>query len=792
MSLSLRSGIGDIALSSALILCSAPLLSGCSGQVPVAEVLFAQFVPFGQGGVSTDAVLPPMGGSDPLLGAGWAPWSEDAAANGLWIHRHAAEFRFFAALRGGLTLELQGRPFSPAGAPPQEMTVLLNDEELVTMPLAPGRETHEISLPGSIVQEGWNHVRMEFAEALRPSDFIEGSRDTRRRAARFSRILVHSPQNRPLWPDRPSKIGLSNAGGSLAAAVIDMPTDSFMDVIVRPRAGQRLVGSVGATPIDRGKPADIRASVELLDEAGTSREVFSTIMSGDLSTRTTLQADLSEWAGQLVQIRVRSWGDSNAIIHWHGLGLSAPASAEREADASGGTVVDESAERGRLLRPTGSGEVERPDIILIMLDAARSDAFLGEDFAPATPNIDALAQEGTHFTSAWAPSSWTGQSMPAVYTGVYPDAVGAEVWGSRLAEGIPTLAELLAAEGYFTALWSQHTIYRRNPNLRRGFEAFELVVGARAIEDRMRLPSSDFLFIEGRPTFAVIHLLPPHEPYQAPEPFRGRHSSWYRGNFEVTSENLNRLQHDLPADRAELDEIIRYARGQYLENVEFADHLVGRLLQMLRDAGRYENTLVVVTSDHGEAFFEHERFLHTVQLYEELLNVPLFVKWPAHMNGFARKVAQPVTLLDLAPTMIDGLRAGGEAAVDGDAAQFHGKSLIPVVFDEVAYERGLYAYTRGKRRAEEAADSVHAYRSGKHKMIYSSRQDLLQLFDLEQDPGEEHDLAVEDWLRAKYLLQQAMLQRSENLALLARSGPQQVETLDPETLRDLRALGYIQ
>jgi len=768
-----------------LVLISALVSQGCGEPPPTVE-LFAEFVPFAQGGVSTDAVLPPMGGSDPLLGAGWAPWSEDAATEGLWIHGHSAEFRFFAAVVGDLTLELQGQPFSPAGAQPQEMTLVLNSEVIETLQLPPGQETYEILLPDGVVTEGWNQVRMEFSQAPRPADFIEGNRDTRRRAARFRRIVVRSPQNRPLWPDRPSKIGLSNAGAAAAEVVIDMPTDSFMDVIARPRPGQRLVGSVGATLSGRGGPADIRTTVELLDEAGTSREIFSTIMSGDSSSTATLQADLSEWTGQLVQIRFRSWGDSNAIVHWRGLGLSASAATERETDASGGAAVGESAEGGRLLRPTGGGEAARPDIILIMLDAARADAFLGEDSVPATPNLDALAQEGTQFTSAWAPSSWTGQSMPAVYTGVYPDAVGAEIWGSRLAEGIPTLAELLAAEGYFTALWSQHTIYRGNPSLHRGFEAFELVVGARAIEDRMRLPGSDFLFVEDRPTFAVIHLLPPHEPYEAPEPFRGRHSSWYQGEFEVNSENLNRLQHNLPADEAELDEIIRYARDRYLENVEFADHLVGRLLQTLRDAGRYENALVVVTSDHGEAFFEHERFLHTVQLYEESLSVPLFVKWPAHMSGFAGRVAQPVTLLDLAPTMIDGMLAGAELA------SLQGMSLIPPAFDGVAYERGLYAYTRGKRRAEEAADPVHAYRSGRYKILYSSRDDLLQLFDLEQDPAEEHDLAAAETLRAKYLLQQAMLQKSENLALLARSSPQQVESLDPETLRHLRTLGYIQ
>jgi arylsulfatase len=591
--------------------------------------------------------------------------------------------------------------------------------------------------------------------------------------------------NRPLWPDRPAGIGLGDAGEPPSGAVIEMPTDSFMDIIVRPAEGQQLVGSAAVSLAESGRPAGVWTTIELLDSAGVSREIFRTVFTADSSTEEALQADLSEWVGELVQIRVRTWGDANAIVHWNGLGLSAQSAVEQEAEAHERGGAGESAERGRLLRRAANGERETPDIIIILLDAARADVFSGAGGQPQTPNVDALAAGATRFTAAWSPSAWTGQSVPAVLTGLYPDAVGAEVWGSRLAEGIPTLAERLASAGYFTVLWTQHTIYRGNPSLPRGFEVYEEVVGARSVDNRMQLPDAEDLFAEARPTFAFIHVLPPHEPYEAPEPFRGRYSSWYQGDFEVSADGLNRLQHDLPADEAELDEIIRYARDRYLENVEFADHLVGRLLQELDEAGRLDGALVVVTSDHGEAFLEHGRFLHTVQLYEESIHVPLLVKWPSYMSGFDHEVAQPVTLLDIAPTLIVGLGTGGAMASSP------GRSLIPAAFDGVTYDRGLYAYTRGKRRAEEAADPVYAYRSGDYKIIYSPRDDVLRLFDLPQDPGEERDLAASDSLRAKYLLQQAMVQKRANLALLARSGPQQSEALDPETLRQLRALGYV-
>lgn len=765
---------GPISLA---VLTVAGLISGC-GPAPAAELLFADFVPFGQGGVSTDIVLPPTGGTDPLLSAGWAPWSEESVGRGLWVYGHDAQFRFFAAVDGNLMLEIDAEPFRLPGAPSQNLAVALNGEAILELPLEPARRTYQIQLPGSVVVEGWNQIRMKFLHALRPSDFVDGSRDNRLLAARFHRISVRSELNRPLWPDRPTEVRVSNVGESRTSAIIEMPTDSVMDVLIEPLEGQQLVGSVDISLVNPAASVEVRTTVELLDSAGDTRELFSESFDSEPRSPATLQADLSEWKGERILVRVRSWGNSNALVNWSGLGLSAVAEQEDRSPAD--------ATEGRLLRPVGQGGRAQPDIIIIMLDAARADAFLGPEHSPSTPNIDALASEATHFTAAWAPSAWTGQGVPGILTGYYPDAVGAEVWGSQLPAGIPTLAELLVADGYFTALWSQHRLYSSSPSLQRGFSKFDQVNGSRVVKERELLPSADFLFVDDKPTFALIHLLPPHDPYEPPQPFRGRLTEWYVGDLDFDSTDLNVLQFDMPAEEVERSEIIRYAHDRYLENVEFADHLVGRLIQVLKDSGRYDDALIIVLADHGEAFFEHERFLHTVQLYEESVRVPFFLKWPSYVSGFARQVAQPVTLLDLAPTLTEGLRVGGQVA------PFHGKSLIPVALDDITYDRGLYAYTRGNRRAEEAAAPVFAYRSGRYKIIYRPLHDILQLFDLQQDPHEEHDLVADDPLHARFLLQQAMLQKKENLALLARSGPQEIQSLDAETVRQLRALGYIQ
>ena len=726
-----------------------------------------------------------MQGTDPLLGEGWAPSrkADSTSTDSYWVYGHDAEFRFFSAARGDLTLELQAMPHSPPGASTQVAYLLLNDQMLDPLPFEPGMRDYEVTLPGELLEDGWNSVRMQFRHALRPSEIDESNQDTRPLAARFRRVLLRSALGRPFWPDRPERIGLSNTGESLADAAIEMPTDSVLDVFVPIEEGQQLVGSVDISFAGPTTSAEIHAVVELLDSSSASHELFSTLFTDEPASPRALQVDLSDWAGELVQIRIKVRGSANATVRWHGLGLSA--SNGRGTQEPGERLLAGSQGGGRLVR--GGGQpASSPDIIIIMLDAARADAFRGPDFPPATPNVDALAREATHFTTAWAPSSWTGQTVPALFTGQSPDTVGAEVWGSRLPKAIPTLAEIMAEAGYFTALWSQHNIYRQNESLRRGFELFE-DVRADVQEDRLLLPGADLIFLEDRPTFAMIHLMPPHSPYAPPEPFRGRWSSWYDGDFEVIPQSLIRLTNDPPEDKAEIEEIARYALARYHENVEFADHLVGRLVEMLEKADRYENTLIVLLSDHGEAFFEHGRFLHTTTLYEEFLRVPLFVKWPAHMSGNELVVEHPVTLLDLAPTLIDGLGIDRRPAVE-----YAGRSLIPLAFDGAAYERDLYAYSRGRVTFGGGEAPVYAYRSGPYKVIYSATLGTLELYNLDEDPDEQNDLAPVEPRRAGYLAQKAMMQKRDNVALLAQLGPQRIEALDKETLRQLRALGYIQ
>jgi arylsulfatase A-like enzyme len=422
-----------------------------------------------------------------------------------------------------------------------------------------------------------------------------------------------------------------------------------------------------------------------------------------------------------------------------------------------------------------SGRLGRPDIFIILLDAARADSFSAYGSLRPTPVVDSLAAEGTIFTRALAPSSWTAPTTASLLSGRYPEAHGVEEWDLRLPDSITTLTEMLSDAGYYTFLGSHHNVYRGNRPLRRGFDGIELIDH----RDRDTLPDPASMFDENRPTFALIHLLPPHTPYEPPPPFIGAYTAGSPAVFDVSDSSLNsysRSRQTVP-ERA-----VRYARDRYDENVAYADALVGRLVDMLRDRGRYDDALIIVLSDHGEAFFEHGDFLHRKTLYDEVLRVPLVVKWPAGTKGYLTVVEAPVSLVDLAPTLLDGV------GIDDSRAALQGISLLPGVFEGVESSRSIYASTRPTSRTHQPI--VALYRLNK-KLILENLS-APRLYDLSLDPLEQVDVSSSEPVVTQILLQEVRAQRRCNRILLTGAGQVPQIELDPERLRELRALGYIQ
>jgi arylsulfatase A-like enzyme len=323
---------------------------------------------------------------------------------------------------------------------------------------------------------------------------------------------------------------------------------------------------------------------------------------------------------------------------------------------------------------------------LITIDTWRRDHLSAVDStSPPTPNLDALAAEGIVFTNAWAPSPWTLPSLAALQTGL-PPRVMSVTKRPPLPSRPPRLAQLAWQSGWNTAAFVTNpylldaylldrgfAVYRHAGTLpalepvERSLLACEITRGVNIRRERDRAadivpPAIAWLRREGAdsPFFLWLHLLDPHLPYNwrelpaAPPPgARGRapsrdevpagHPHFPDGVFSAVGQVRKGMFVPDALER-------RAIAALYAREVQYADAWLGRLFAELRALGVWDRSLIVVTADHGEELFDHGGFEHGHSLMPEVTGVPLIVKLPAG-EGAGRRLALPVSLLDLAPTL---------------------------------------------------------------------------------------------------------------------------------------------
>jgi len=427
-------------------------------------------------------------------------------------------------------------------------------------------------------------------------------------------------------------------------------------------------------------------------------------------------------------------------------------------------------------------------ILLVIVDTLRADGLGVYGYPRATSaRLDAWAERGAVFERAFSTAPWTLPSVASILTGRYPAGHGSgrgkvaapNGRSKRVFLGIdasaPRLAGVLSSHGYATAALVTNSFLRPGFGIAEGFESYDQTRNRFIGERRADVMVDRALeWIDGRPRespwFLLLHLLDPHQPYDAPAPEKGRFTSDYHGALESPIGPESDLVRRVKQRRIELDDADRaFVRGLYDEEVAFVTEQLARLLDGLDQRGVLERGLVVLTADHGEEFFDHGALEHGHTFYQELLRVPLVVWGPGVRAGHREA---PVSLVDVAPTLLD---ATGVAAPEG----FDGVSLWPV----------LTSGERMPKRQLIAENSLYGTQrrvivEWPYKLIVDVEEPQAALYDLERDPGERHDLAAERPEVAKRLAA-ALAKRP---AGATRGAP--VE-LDAETERDLRALGYL-
>ncbi|MCP4659594.1 MAG: sulfatase-like hydrolase/transferase [bacterium] len=393
------------------------------------------------------------------------------------------------------------------------------------------------------------------------------------------------------------------------------------------------------------------------------------------------------------------------------------------------------------------------NLVVITIDTLRADRLGAYGHAAAqTPHLDALARGGVRFESCYSPVPLTLPAHATMFTGKYPFAVGVRVNGLHyLSDGEDTLAELFQGHGFRTFAAVGAYVMIAKFGLGQGFDDYDDSLGTRALLDEFEseIPANRVYrkfstWLRGRRSqkfFAWVHFYDPHLPYAPPR--------------EVG---------------------IRLPDDPYDGEIAFVDRYVGKIVDDLRSRGLLDKTLIVVTSDHGEAFLEHGEEGHGLLAYEETIRVPLIFFSPAQLRA-GITVEPRVRLVDLMPTLAELFGLAPPAGMQG-------RSFADLLrgMDE-AESRTVYFESMAGSELKNWAPLVGVI-VDEHKYVAVPEPEL---YDLSRDPGEKENLHAQ---RAR--VAGRLDEKLEEILRSAGADPTPTRReLSPEDARHLSALGYL-
>lgn len=416
-----------------------------------------------------------------------------------------------------------------------------------------------------------------------------------------------------------------------------------------------------------------------------------------------------------------------------------------------------------LLIGCGRNQGDQVNVLLITLDTTRADRFSSYGYPePTTPNLDALASEGSLFESAFSTAPITLPSHTSIMTGTYPMFHGTRDNSTYVVrEDVTTMAEVLAEKGYDTGAVVGAFVLDSQFNLDQGFAQYDDDLDEMWSKDELEDRAKDaFGFAErkanlvtaaalrwlrqprSKPFFLWLHYFDPHQPVNPPEPHHSRFTEPYCGELA------------------------------------FADEQIGHVFNELKKQGVYDKTLIVVTADHGEGLLDHGEPTHSLLIFDSTIRVPLIVRMPGAPEG--QRFHRLTSTVDIMPTVMD--LVGLETPTDVQGRSF--AELVNGAPDPPPNDRPIYMETMVPA-LDCGWGSLRGIRTAEWKLIHGP---IPRLYRVSEDPSEIYDLAsqrpeeVERWTRE--------LQGRIDL-WAADEAAQAVNAPDAETLQKLASLGYI-
>lgn len=460
------------------------------------------------------------------------------------------------------------------------------------------------------------------------------------------------------------------------------------------------------------------------------------------------------------------------------------------------------------------GTAARPNVVVIVMDTVRADhlSVYGYD-RDTTPHLKALAKDSTVYPNAISSSDITLTSHASLFTGMYASWHGAYCdmqnapYGQTLNPQYPTLAELLKSKGYSTLAVAANLYMRVDFGLERGFDefriprpvallpadtpfllrrsirrglgvAFDIAQFDRLFSFSEDIDSSLFSLVpkHGRgPFFVFLNYMDAHFPYVPPAPydrlFPGQHSSFTQDDLEADQRKISEGGDASPV-------YLPHCLSKYDGGIAYEDAQIGRVVDWLKRHNSYDNTMIVVASDHGEAFGERHYVGHGNSPYQNVVRVALMIKYPR--SAHTGNEPAPASLIDVAPTVLNTLGIQPPSSMQGRDLN-HPEALAGRTLFNEAFPCPVMQPPDCREGC--MARSVYQW---PYKFI-TSGNGKMELFDLSRDPLEEHTI----YARQRDIADKMRADLNAWMKLMPAPSTQK-HTLSHDDLQKLKSLGYVQ
>ncbi|MCX7973702.1 MAG: sulfatase [Candidatus Aminicenantes bacterium] len=447
---------------------------------------------------------------------------------------------------------------------------------------------------------------------------------------------------------------------------------------------------------------------------------------------------------------------------------------------------------------------EPTGIILISLDTLRADHLSCYGYERLTsPAIDRLASEGAIFTQATSTSNWTLPAHVSLFTSTYSPHHGVMAADDRIPNHVISLAEILSRNGFFCGAITGGGFVSPKYGFDRGFDYYNEAEGSvdsiNSAELVFRAAKEWIEKNQDKDFFLFLHTYQIHSPYASPEPYRQTFLSAQTVFEEI---HLERYLGGKGAIFRSLSEAERRNIIDLYDNeIRYTDEaLIGPLLNWLKEKGLFDRLMIILTSDHGEEFYDHGAWVHGAHLYQESIRIPLIIKFP-HNWYQGERIDQIVRITDIAPTILEVL--GWKKSIPDN---WHGQSLLPILEKKEKNNRNFLAdscWLSGDLCCDPTTGlplSV-ATNKGQEKVIFNQPWNeklkkiyqpapqnwkIIEIYDLFRDKNEKEDLSQVRRIEIGSLFKNI----ESSYQLLRKLSRMKIE-LNKEELEKLRALGYI-